>query len=365
MNYTNYFKSLLNKFKLVLITSPIYSQRLPITQFVASARLGTTVLKYCKLSFSVFRCSLLFCPDCSTLWNFKKRLLAIFKPTNDQSVYDKYLQDLHLTELSLKLHPKSGGAFAHRKWLLSSFFLVQPVSIRQAHVNSFVCSNCKAAKANPVDDRKCFSQKDWNFLINELDFCTRVASWHSCNYMAWSHRVWVISNYVVSCLNGDYIAENDSVQLIQLIQLMFNDKNAVEKWMESHVSDHSCMSYVHFIFVQLNRIELRKCRGCGVGLIQNCFSVSLFSLYTSSLCSNNEILLLHEGQHEALWSHRRALFVLYHKYFNKIGQSVGCDQSIFSMDSELNFCKHFVSSDQFVQRCISRHVKYLKTWVFQ
>ena len=307
-----------------------------------------------------FRCALLLCPDCTTLWNIKKKLLTGLKPLDNPTDYANYLEDLRLAEFSLKLQPKSTEAFAHRKWILNNLFST-PKQVQNEKITRklIFCNQCCIKKS--FLSRELLNEREFDLIRSELRVCTLAASWHVCNYSAWSHRVWVLHRCVISRLNAIPLSQTRSpVQIQRLLRLLVDELNDVSDWAGKHVSDHSCMSYIQFLLLQITLIELQRKCDCGASIIKSYFTISLASFYVNALQNNSDLLELHDGLHEALWAHRRALFVLFYKYLHNTAENDEKSSYHFSLSLEIEFCNRFFTEDSFFQQCIANYTKYLK-----
>lgn len=62
------------------------------------------------------RCTLLFCADCTTAWNIRKKIISsAIEEKNEKLVI---FEELQISKCVLLRKPKSGETFAHRRWLL-------------------------------------------------------------------------------------------------------------------------------------------------------------------------------------------------------------------------------------------------------
>ena len=116
-----------------------------------------------------------------------------------------------------------------------------------------------------------------NWAIDEINVCTSIAERYPKNYYAWTHRIFVIQTIInqrdvhnsqmkesTKATKGNDQIDNDrtygdtmmNVKNIEMdiLQLLQNEIHFIEKWLQSHISDHSAAHYggqVMDIYLQL------------------------------------------------------------------------------------------------------------------
>nr|CAD7423519.1 unnamed protein product [Timema monikensis] len=210
--------------------------------------------------------TLLLNPDISTFWGMRRELV--------QSGTLSGRSELHYTAVLLSRKPKCSEAFAHHS----------------IDVNEL--------------------------LEEELRVSQYAADRYPNNYYAWSHRMWCVSHLVASTSEHK--------------QVLKNEWAASERWVSTHVSDHSGLQYRQFLLKTLFKclgsnslttaapIQDTKqflmqflvspdTNGCIVHKDEGEKSTSkLLVFLTSDLFLNTDLILRFVG-HEALWYHRRFL----------------------------------------------------------
>nr|CAD7437829.1 unnamed protein product [Timema bartmani] len=223
--------------------------------------------------------TLLLNPDISTFWGMRRELV--------QSGTLSGRSELHYTAVLLSRKPKCSEAFAHRKWILGKLIL------------------------DSIDVNE--------LLAEELRVSQYAANRYPNNYYAWSHRMWCVSHLVASTSEHQ--------------QVLKNEWAASERWVSTHVSDHSGLQYRQFLlrtlFKCLGSNSLTSAgpnqdtkqflmkflvspdtNGCIVHKDEGEKSTSkLLVFLTSDLFLNTDLILRFVG-HEALWYHRRFLLTI-------------------------------------------------------
>ncbi|XP_022693359.1 protein prenyltransferase alpha subunit repeat-containing protein 1-like [Varroa jacobsoni] len=170
---------------------------------------------------------LLLNPELAVAWNHRK-LLYLQRKLSLQ-------QELQLSQLALSRKPKTAEAFSHRKWLLGQEMENYPLERRQAVLHS------------------------------ELQLCDTMATKYFSNYHAWDYRRHLVREYV------------EGAPLIIESELQRS-----KDFLQSHVSDHSGMSYRQYVLLRVNSRPL----------------------FQAELQFITDLIHTFPG-HEALWQHRR------------------------------------------------------------
>ncbi|CAH1783512.1 unnamed protein product [Owenia fusiformis] len=227
--------------------------------------------------------------DCMTAWNIRKELIEAGK--------HKVMEDLSLSALILTKHPKSAETFAHRKWLLEK-----------------IAKTCGAYTATLNDTVN---------IDLELQVCQGAADRYPNNYNAWTHRIWVVQTLAK-----------------EQLKVCHKELHTTQKWINTHVSDHSGFHYRQFLFLEISKylkiipqcrsqqldnqnipLEFDCASGCSEGCDDDCVlvkkNISKLTHYEKSrevlvqlLCREVNIttyLIEHYPGHEAVWYHRRSV----------------------------------------------------------
>ena len=294
-------------------------------------------------------------------------------------------EELHLCTLSLRRLPKSTEVFAYRRWILKSIFEVDATSPQVDHRLS-LCTQCAKhrvfyrlllARTFTVTRRRV------EMLQGELSLCGDVSSWHPSNYSCWSHRVWVVNTLILPPLLTGLTSPNshvaESVDLYQaLLDCLINDMNDVTGWIERHVSDHSSMSYVQFLLHHVTMLGFMQqglaclCTASRSMLMRHCSKINLLPLWRRVLNQVEQLLRFYDGEHEALWCHRRALMVLLRKYtFACAGEQtnetcLGELTGELTLEREKDFCAVIMSkqSNTSAYKYADNYLKCLIKYVF-
>jgi hypothetical protein len=142
------------------------------------------------------RTLLLINADHYTAWNIRKQLMI--------SQHITYTHELSLLSLIYTKHPKSGEAWAHRRWVLEK-------------IDTFRKHDTKATTtATTTTPASLYSHPLYQA---EILICERTAELYPKNYYAWVHRQYLI-------------------QLLTSYHDMTQELICVEKWTNTHISDH-------------------------------------------------------------------------------------------------------------------------------
>ena len=321
----------------------------------------------------------ILCPDCTTAWNVRKKFLDHLRKIDKCVCTCRMLEELSLCRIALRTLPKSTESFAHRRWVLKCLINDCCSMISTCH-KVRKCNVCrKLVSTNKhADVFVHLTKTDVKLLREELLFCSDAANWHPCNYSCWSHRVWVVDTFIVPHLlcryNPDKSNSINEEILRNLLEILINESCNVMKWMESHVSDHSCMSYLHFIIDNLLLISFLQNNKCCMCFPASRITCSFYSVAGSQLILTKaieqceELLVLYKGEHEAMWCHKRALVVLQCKYFfdaadqrnEKELQEINTRKLL---KKEKDFCANFYHerTNPDVVRYVDHYLKYLSS----
>lgn len=182
------------------------------------------------------RAILLLTAEDYTIWNLRKQYIIANESSRNA--------EMNLCALVLKKHPRSSQAFAHRRWLIKDL----------AAKNEFPTSSIP--------------------LAQELHLCLQCAERYCDNYVAWSQRCWLISQFM----------SDDVEKLLQELQ-------EVKQWLWMHISDYCCFHYRQQLLKHLKKI---------------CSSTEMEEILLEESSMMDEILRRYPG-HETVWYHRRFL----------------------------------------------------------
>ena len=318
---------------------------------------------------------MLFCPDCTTSWNIRKKFCI------SRVESDGLNKELKLTELSLRKLPKSTETFSHRRWILKLLFGVSDsvLYLRKNHT-FLVCAQCEKPCGFKQSSTRipALTNASNELLQRELTLCGEVASWHPSNYSCWNHRLWLI-NYLLlpgllTCYPRSSTRTIEEKNLHQnLLSSLTLDLSDVMNWMERHVSDHSCMSYIAYLLniltllCFLQKEILCKCTAENP-IVYSCNMVELTPYWSRALRQVEDLLRLHDGAHEALWCHRRALLVLLQKYKKVFAKLSGLNKLAedVTLAKEKEFCAQFMNKQATpsTYQLIEKYLNYVMKYVF-
>uniref|UniRef100_A0A1A7XVI8 Protein prenyltransferase alpha subunit repeat containing 1 n=1 Tax=Iconisemion striatum TaxID=60296 RepID=A0A1A7XVI8_9TELE len=232
---------------------------------------------------------LLLNPDFTTAWNVRKELLQCGALSPEM--------DLYLGKLALTKFPKSPETWIHRRWVLQQILNRFPAVGH--HKTPLHCE----AEVEVVDAEIPQHAKDHlaQIILQEMKVCSDAASRYPSNYNAWSHRIWVLL----------HMAQGN-------LKVFHDELSSLRLWVSMHVSDHSGFHYRQFLLKELiTDLNLRPERWSSSGLQKQASSTPdssyFYQLFYQEMefCSN--LILCFPG-HEALWSHRRHVFYLWHHW---------------------------------------------------
>lgn len=259
-------------------------------------------------------------PDCSLLWNMRREFVVIgrFDP----------LSELHINAVTLSRRPKTSQAFIYRRWILNRL------------------------SATPLD-----AATSSQLLDEELRVSVMAADRYANNYHAWNHRMWVMSH------------------LPQAQEILSEEWIFSEKWVASHVSEHSGYYYREYLLKQipeslghselcfqfhetlgkffspLKNSDLKGMSFKGSPLSKSLYSMVLEVVDTEDLSSVcpirceqyphvlcigllayellliTELIHLYPG-HEALWCHRRFVLFSFYTLAKKINVDISGENDI-------------------------------------
>ncbi|KAK3096488.1 hypothetical protein FSP39_000644 [Pinctada imbricata] len=247
---------------------------------------------------SLSRAVVLVNPECSTAWNIRKELVD----NGDLSVSD----DLRLGALVLSKHPKSPETFSHSLIDQKKTHLVIVhctivvfhrvlVAIIVQGVGQFTRTfvnmdaidiNVEAGLHNLPENRQglnipAMQNSFHEHMQRELTVCKCAAEKYSCNYNAWSHRIWVMQN----CFNCS-------------VQVLLAELQSTEVWVKKHVSDHSGFHYRQFLLSTIQQ---------SADCLMEQFSMNHRNLLQKEMNLLIDLIKTCPG-HEALWYHRKYVF---------------------------------------------------------
>jgi hypothetical protein len=205
------------------------------------------------------RCIVLINADHYTAWNARKRLML----SGALSEHD----ELRLSSLVFSKHPKSGEAWAHRRWAL----------LRLAGFRDSLGTTGLSSKSNNKStDAKKEAQQVVSFE-SELDTCQRAAECYPKNYYAWTHRQWLVK------------------QMCDVAALRTELKR-VRAWNTSNVSDYCGFHHRLTVCARLMALETTTTT-----------TTKAVALLLRELAFVRELEQLH-ASHESIWCYKRMLF---------------------------------------------------------
>lgn len=86
----------------------------------------------------------------------------------------------------------------------------------------------------------------------EIETCSTVAEKYPKNYHAWTHRKWVLQ--LLHDLSTRDATESSERLIRSLFQVLQKEMSAIERWMKSHVTDHSAVHYLGQVLHMLMRV---------------------------------------------------------------------------------------------------------------
>lgn len=256
------------------------------------------------------------CADCTKAWNLRKRYFL-----GNQSSQVELIRELHLCRMVHSIHPKSCETFAHRRWILSQLFTTV---LRPDITPASSCDDlCKCVKYTSV--------KEWFDIVQlELDACKLAGELQTSNYNAWSHRLWVINFCLVglmkSCLQSNSNNCSGSSMHGEIAKFLIADLENLLKFSEKHVSDISVLYSLVSALYQCTTFVLTKNK------LDDPQYQKITSLWLSLLHHNTRMIGLYDDGHEALWVHRRNLFIFFRK---SVLHDNTCSGKLLSNGSEI------------------------------
>uniref|UniRef100_A0A1A8KL55 Protein prenyltransferase alpha subunit repeat containing 1 n=1 Tax=Nothobranchius kuhntae TaxID=321403 RepID=A0A1A8KL55_NOTKU len=265
---------------------------------------------------------LLLNPDFTTAWNVRKELLQCGALSPER--------DLYLGKLTLTKFPKSPETWIHRRWVL------QQILNRFPAVGHHKILLHREAEVEVADAEITQHANDHlaQIILQEMMVCADAASRYPSNYNAWSHRIWVLR----------HMAQGNS-------KVFHDELSSLRLWVSMHVSDHSGFHYRQFLLKELiTDLNLGPELWSNSGPQKQASSSPDSSYLVDQLfyqemefCSD---LILSFPGHEALWSHRRHVFYLWHQWKE---HHRDCSSS---RGSQL---KHLSELEDQGRSCLSRH----------
>ncbi|XP_048384085.1 protein prenyltransferase alpha subunit repeat-containing protein 1 isoform X2 [Stegostoma tigrinum] len=153
-------------------------------------------------------------------------------------------------------------------------------------------------------------------IQDEMAVCSDAAGRYPSNYNAWSHRIWILQ-HVAKCN----------------LKILLDELSNTKYWVSTHVSDHSGFHYRQFLLKSV----AGSCRNAAIAnagvLVRKssskelCAGLSMHAKEDGALAETHTVdvpLMIEEEMelcsdliesypgHEALWSHRRCVFYLWH-----------------------------------------------------
>ncbi|XP_061585652.1 protein prenyltransferase alpha subunit repeat-containing protein 1 [Cololabis saira] len=246
---------------------------------------------------------LLLNPDFTTAWNVRKELLQCGALNPER--------DLYLGKLALTKFPKSPETWIHRRWVLKHIL----------HQLPSVCHNKNQQECDRETSQR-LSDRLEQTLQQEMKVCSDAASHYPSNYNAWSHRIWVLQ----------HMAKGN-------IKVFHDELSSMHLWVSMHVSDHSGFHYRQFLlreliteldragtgssgpFWQWNSTTHRSCTQINGELLgaeaaaeeKQLSHNEILQLFSQEMKLCSDLIQAFPG-HETLWSHRRHVFFLWHKW---------------------------------------------------
>jgi len=157
-----------------------------------------------------------------------------------------------LLNLVFTKHPKSGDAWAHRRWVLAS-------------LGTFGNS-----ESTPSPDALAFIRAH---ARGELSVCARMSEIYPKNYYSWTHRAWVLRH-----------ATND---------VLLEELESMDRWTRRNVSDFCGFHHTQVVLLMLIERNARE-------------SDEICSIWREHFKKTDSLIQTYPG-HEALWCHKRAL----------------------------------------------------------
>ncbi|XP_041041920.1 protein prenyltransferase alpha subunit repeat-containing protein 1 isoform X2 [Carcharodon carcharias] len=192
---------------------------------------------------------------------------------------------------------------------------------------------CLPNSRNNANSGLVSTEQMYRIIQDEMAVCSAAAGRYPSNYNAWSHRIWILQ-HVAKCN----------------LKILLDELSNTKYWVSTHVSDHSGFHYRQFLLksvagnsrsaaVANAGMFVRKssnkdhCASLpthmkeeGASVETHTIDVPLMIEEEMELCT--DLIESYPG-HEALWSHRRCVFYLWHCW-NRERLQVPLDSSIGS-----------------------------------
>ncbi|KAM6944831.1 protein prenyltransferase alpha subunit repeat-containing protein 1 [Lycodopsis pacificus] len=253
---------------------------------------------------------LLLNPDFTTAWNVRKELLqeGALNPE----------KDLYLGKLALTKFPKSPETWIHRRWVLQQILHQFSAASRSRKHPQGDAEQADADRSQRLSDQLART------LHQEMKVCSDAACRYPSNYNAWSHRIWVLQHMAT----GN-------------VKVFHDELSSMRLWVSMHVSDHSGFHYRQFLLkeliAELSQTPASTTRGSAVpsssplhhgharanGELSGAEaageeerrlgSTAALQLFHQEVELCSDLIRAFPG-HETLWSHRRHVYDLWHRW---------------------------------------------------
>jgi len=237
-------------------------------------------------------CLLLVCPDNSTAWADRRRVVLNLTADENHAV-GIYKEELTFINLLFTQHSKAPSSWAYRKWIFGRF------------IDQF-------SKPHGVID----TEHQWTELFErikeEVRVCISVAEHFPKNYYSWTHRNFVsrlaYQTWSTNVLNAGTGASNSGSHL--LFNFLEDEVNRIEPWLMNHVSDHSAAHYGAEVLGLLLTFGLRDDGYTGdTSLPAQEWGLSLIG----NILASSRTAFEHFQFHEVIWIWRRLCGCLFLK----------------------------------------------------
>ncbi|KAM8865425.1 protein prenyltransferase alpha subunit repeat-containing protein 1 [Synchiropus picturatus] len=256
--------------------------------------------------------ALMLNPDLTTAWNVRKELLQCGALNPEK--------DLYLGKLALTKFPKSPETWIHRRWVLQHVLRCCSAADgrKQRHAE---------AEPENAENSAQLSEQMMRTLHQEMKVCCDAACRYPSNYNAWSHRIWVLQ----------HMAKGN-------VKVFLNELSSTRLWVSMHVSDHSGFHYRQYLLQELVSVqcqnhgwaseELPAPEAAGQEERQD-GRAHVLQLFHQEMELCSDLIQSYPG-HEALWSHRRHVFFLWHQWRreHQDSSSNGYNDSIHLKDTQ-------------------------------
>ncbi|CAM9490647.1 unnamed protein product, partial [Pylaiella littoralis] len=254
---------------------------------------------------SVTRALLLVNADHGSAWNARKEIVTDGLCEGGCSI----LQEIKLLNLIFTKHAKSPNAWAHRRWCWRNN-------------DDRGINDVSGGDIDDSDNRERILRKkrqrgrrSWQPLDvgGELRVCQRVAELYPKNYYAWTQRSWVVLRVVGGAFEGagasadadadadagagaegEVVGAGSSTSTTTLAEeLLQSEISFVDKWLTSHVSDHSALNH------RKNVVSVLVAMLSGANE-----TTTRLDIVEKERSANSKLLRDYPG-HESLWCYRR------------------------------------------------------------